>query len=388
MILSLTNNIIADNNITGLGVSCVPPLNPTTITLVSPTGQEVAYNGKQFKINKVVYTPATISITFGSAGPSTVFILRAGLTVICTYNQAAPTPGTGVALQVETLINSSGTNYTATRVGATVTISGPPFTGSSLNGSSLSVSVSQGSVVINSNTYSSSIPFTIAFFNGGLTTQSLIKQEPFAGGVGAILTTRIKILTPNQPSGVGNWAFNSEFLSYNYNLGEYTVNGVYSGGIDTTVGQLTVEILDPLLAVYATLYDDLTPQNYLSRQSLINIFNAANPLPVNFQIIYSPNPNKNTFLSPTDSFSYFNNYIFRYSYDYVSPQYTDIVDADRSFVNSGVDPVLTPYEGIFQQGDIGTFVTSNPCEPTIAEQECLTNNDVVNIIRHIDRIVK
>jgi hypothetical protein len=68
-------------------------------------------------------------------------------------------------------------------------------------------------------------------------------------------------------------------------------------------------------------------------------------------------------------------------------QYADYVDIITTFAG-GVDPTLTPYEGIFQQGDIGTFVTSNPCEPTIAEQECLTNNDVVNIIRHIDRIVK
>jgi hypothetical protein len=68
-------------------------------------------------------------------------------------------------------------------------------------------------------------------------------------------------------------------------------------------------------------------------------------------------------------------------------QYADYEDITTTFTG-GIDPVLTEYEGIFQQGDIGTFVTSNPCEPTTAEQECLTNKDITNIIRHIDRIVK
>jgi hypothetical protein len=380
MILNLKNDIASLNPLGLSSITSSPTINPTTITLISPTGQEVAYNGKLFKIQKHTYTSATTTLTFGNVATFTHFQLSiSGLGTIANIQINSATTSSQLAIIVTIFINNSGTGLTATFFGNVVTVTAPPYTGGSFNGVPIRITTintppyNAGSVVINSTTYLTTsnwfeFPINGANFIGGQTfTPTLIKQEPFAGGVNQITTTRIKVLTPNQPSGVGNWAFNSEFLSYNYNLGEYTVNGVYSGGIDTTVGQLTVEILDPLLAVYATLYDDLTPQNYLSRQSLINIFNAANPLPVNFQIIYSPNPNKNTFLSPTDS---------------------DIVDADRSFVNSGVDPVLTPYEGIFQQGDIGTFVTSNPCEPTIAEQECLTNNDVVNIIRHIDRIVK
>ena len=68
-------------------------------------------------------------------------------------------------------------------------------------------------------------------------------------------------------------------------------------------------------------------------------------------------------------------------------QYADYINVTTTF-SGGVDPVLTPYEGIFQQGDIGTFVTDNPCEPIVVEQECLSNTDITNIIKHIDRIIK
>lgn len=403
MILNLTNNIIVNNNISGLGISSTPALNPTTIILVSPAGQEVAYNGKQFIINKVVYTPATISITFGSAAASTVFTLKAGLTTICTYNQLAPTPGTGVALQIQTLINSSGTNYTATRIGATVTISGPPFTGSSLNGVSLSVLVNQGSVVINSTTYTPSISFILGFFSGGLTTSSLIKQEPFAGGINEIPTTRVRFRSPSQPTispqwGTGNWIYNSTNLSYDYNSGDYLIINGYSGGIDPTVGRLTVQVLDSGLnplppPLISNLYTDSTPQNYLSRQSLVNIFNNTNSFPNNFQInLLNPSSSICTIQSPPTSFDYFNTHVFRYSYEYVSSQstggqYADYINETSTF-SGGVDPVLTPYEGEFQQGDIGTFVTENPCEPIVVEQECLSNTDITNIIKHIDRIIK
>jgi hypothetical protein len=261
-----------------------------------------------------------------------------------------------------------------------------------LQRSFLSLKVDQGSIVVNSTTYNPIPVFIfITSFSGGLTTSSLIKQEPFAGGVNQILTTKIKVLTPLQPSGVGNWAFNSEFLSYNYNLGEYTFNGVYSGGVDTTIGQLYVEILDSTLNPLVpplVLYNDLTPQNYISRQSLVNIFNAANPFPNNFQInLINPSSSSCTIQSPPNSFEYFNTNKFRYSYTYFSDQYSDYIDITTTFAN-GVDPTLTPYEGIFQVGDIGTFVNDNPCEATIAEQDCLSNKQVSNIIQHINKLVR
>jgi len=389
MISNLNTSIVSNNFVPGLNSI----YTGTGILQISPTTQGAAFNGKLLRINKIVYTPATVELTFGSAAPSTVFILSAGLTVICTYSQLAPTPGTGVALQVQTLINSSGTNYTATRVGATVTISGPPFTGESLNGFPVNLLVVSGSTIINSTTYLPNPSVSIASFIEGLTTPTLIKQVAFSGGVAPIPTTRVRFYTPEQPTtvppyGTGNWAYNTvEQLEYDYDLGDYEATGVYSGGIDPTVGQLTVDILNPDLTLYDNIYTDATPQNYLNRQSLVNAFNAENDFPLNFQILLFLGGAPAQYLSPPTSFDFFNDYKFRYSYNYVSPQYTDYVDVTTTFTG-GEDPDLTPYGGTFAEGNIGTFVTDNPCTPETVEQTCLSNKDVSKIIAHIDKLVR
>jgi hypothetical protein len=54
----------------------------------------------------------------------------------------------------------------------------------------------------------------------------------------------------------------------------------------------------------------------------------------------------------------------------------------------GVNPTLVSYSGTFEEGNIGPFVNDNPCEETIASQECLSNNDVSKIIAHIDKLAK
>ena len=364
------------------------------IKLTAPTGAGDSYNGNTFSIYREDFTLATASyIFFGTTVGLSSFKITANGIDLGTYSlglsaETAAQVATGYAA----LINSgTGTHgFTANTSSGTLFITAPAYTGSSYNTLPSVLTVLQGTVGVLSTTSS---------FVGGVTNSTFINSAIFSGGKDAVPTTKVRFYTPppllTAPEyGTGNWAFNGETLTYDYNTGEYNIDDNYSGGIDPTVGSLTVEILDPALNVIYTLYDDnTTPQNYLSRQSLVNIFNAANPLPVNFQIVYSPNPNKNTFLSPTDSFSFFNNFIFRYSYNYVSDQstggqYTSIVDADRSFVNTGIDPTLTPYEGIFQIGNIGTFVNDNPCEATIAEQECLSNKQVSDIIKHINKLVR
>jgi len=187
--------------------------------------------------------------------------------------------------------------------------------------------------------------------------------------------------------GTGNWIYNSEDLFYDYNLTEHFTQNLYSGGIDPTVGQFTVDILDNTLALYANLYNDITPQNYLNRETLVNIFNTTNPFPLNFQINVFEGSNSGQFLSPPTSFDFFNTYKFQYSYDYISPQYTDYVDITATF-GDGIDPVLTPYEGEFVGGDIGPFITDNPCSPIIVKQTCLTNKDVEKIINNINKLTK
>jgi hypothetical protein len=398
MISNLNSNIVSNNYVPGLTSS----FTGSGIFQLSPPTQGGVFNGKLLQIIKIVYTPATVELTFGSAFTNTFYILRAlvgdEVENICVYFQAINKNGTEQAALVASSINSSGTGYTATVVGNTVTVSALPYTGTSYNNVDLELQVYTGFTTINAVTHPADANLIIATFGGGLITPTPVKQVAFAGGVAPIPTSRVKFYSPIQPLttplfGTGNFAYNSEFFSYNYNSGEYSVNQLYSGGIDPTVGQFTAEILEADLDPYAILYTDSTPQNYANRQALINSFNVG-PDNLDFQITLAlvGSVIQVQFLAPPDSFSFFNNFIFRYSYNYVSSdstggQYTDYEDIDTEFA-SGVDPTLIPYEGTFDAGSIGTFVNDNPCEETIAEQECLTNNDVNKIIAHIDKLVK
>jgi hypothetical protein len=390
MITNLNNDIVANNYVPGLTSTNIAG----SIIQTSPPTQGGAFNGKLLQIIKIVYTPATIELEFGAASPNTFFIIRdIDSTNICVFFETFFTTPDDVATIVASSINSSGTGYTATRVDSTVTISALPYTGESFNLSTISLQVYSGSVTINGNSYLPSPSFDIASFTGGLTTPTLVKQAAFAGGVAPIPTSRVKFTAPAQPLiaplfGTGNFAYNGEELEYDYNAGDFTIIGTYLGGIDPTVGQFTAELFTPLpvSVLEDILYVDPTPQNYASRQELVNAFNAG-PDNLDFQITLPLVGNVVQFLSPPDSFDYFNNYIFRYSYDYVSPQYPNYENINSTFIN-GVDPTLTPYEGTFEEGDIGLFVNDNPCEETTAEQECLTNNDVNKIIAHIDKLVK
>jgi hypothetical protein len=371
------------------------PASNTGLRLTAPTGAGDSYNGNTFSIFREDFVLATATFIFTAPSPgNTSFKITANGVNLGTYTVLGLSPETPTQLATgyAALVNSgTGTHgFTASTNGATLlTITAPPYTGVTYNTLPCILTVIQGSVeVLNPNQN----------FIGGQTNSTFINSATFSGGEDAVLTTKVRFYTPPQPLtapeyGTGNWAFNGETITYNYNTGEYDIDDNYSGGVDPTVGRLTVEILNPDLSSYAILYTDADPQNYLSRQSLVNIFNAANPLPENFQIVYSSNPNRNSFLSPTDSFSFFNNFIFRYSYNYVSDQstggqYISLVDEDRSFVNTGIDPTLTPYEGEFLIGNIGTFVNDDPCEATIAEQDCLSNKQVSDIIKHINKLVR
>jgi hypothetical protein len=64
-------------------------------------------------------------------------------------------------------------------------------------------------------------------------------------------------------------------------------------------------------------------------------------------------------------------------------------EKSRVFSPVGVNPTEETYEAPFEvDGNVGTFQNNDSCANTIAEQECLSNKDITNIIRHIDRIVK
>ena len=398
MISNLNTSIVSNNFVPGLNSI----YTGTGILQISPTTQGAAFNGKLLRINKIVYTPATVELIFGSAFINTFYILRTldneETENLCVYFQSASKNGIEQAALVANSINSSSTGYTATVVGNTVTILAPAFTGIDSNNINLDLQVYTGFTTINAVTHSADAELTIATFTGGDTIPTLIKQVAFSGGVAPIPTTRVRFYTPEQPTtvppyGTGNWAYNTvEQLEYDYDLGDYEATGVYSGGIDPTVGQFTVEVLEADLDPYAILYNDSDPQNYLSKQALVDSFNA-DPNNLDFQIVLPLVGNLNKFLSPPDSFAFFNDYIFRYSYIYVSPQYPNYEDIDTTFgaigINDvGIDPTLTSYEGTFAEGNIGTFVNDNPCTPETVEQTCLSNKDVSKIIAHIDKLVR
>lgn len=405
MILGLNSNIVSNNIIAGL----ISFSFGTSIVQQSPPTQGAVYNGKLLKIFKKVYVPATVTLTFGNAAPFTYFrLFTDSLGTIATFqNGAGSVSASVVALTINNAINSSGTGITSTVLGTVVTVQDPPYTGGTYNDVFIKMDLYNtppydvGVITINGQVYSASrgfFNFPISSFQGGSQLDSLIKQAAFAGGVAPRTTTKVRFRSPLQPTnvfpyGTGNFAFNAiEDLTYDYNVGEYDIDATYSGGIDPTVGQLTVQVLDsglnPLPPPFiSNLYTDTTPQNYISRQSLASIFNATNAFPDNFQISLFPVFPLAAFLSPPTSFDYFNTHKFRYSYNYVSPQYADYVDVTTTFIG-GVDPVLTHYLGEFAEGDIGPFITDNPCTPTIVTQSCLTNNQVNKIITHIDKLAK
>jgi hypothetical protein len=401
MIAGLNSNIVSNNIVPGL----LSTSTGTGLFQTSPPNQASAYNGKLLKINRKTFTAATTTMNFGSSLPFTevLFYINGIGNIATIQNGATPFSGSTIATLVALDINTSGTGLTAVAVGSTVTISGPPYTGGSFNGVPIRMDITNtppfnvGGITINTNFF----PATGNVFNypivnfqlGNQSSNILINEEPFEGGLSPIGTTTVRFYSPIQPLiapeyGTGNWVYNGVILTYDYNTSEYIRNGIFQNGVDPTVGQFTVDIFTPLpiSTLYANLYNDSDPQNYSSKQALVNSFNA-DPNNLDFQIVLPLVGNVTQFLSPPDSFDYFNNYIFRYSYDYVSPQYADYEDIDTTFIN-GLDPTLTPYEGTFEEGDIGLFVNDNPCEETIAEQECLTNNDVNKIIAHIDKLVK
>jgi len=385
MITNLNNDIVANNYVPGLTSTNIAG----SIIQTSPPTQGGVFNGKLLQIIKIVYTPARIELEFGAASPNTFFIIRdIDSTNICVFFETFFTTPDDVATIVASSINSSGTGYTATRVDSTVTISALPYTGESSNLSTISLQVYSGSVTINGNSYLPSPSFDIASFTGGLTTPTPVKQVAFAGGVAPIPTSRVKFTAPAQPLtsplfGTGNFAYNGEELEYDYNAGDFTIIGTYIGGIDPTVGQFTAELFTPLpvSVLEDILYVDSTPQNYANRQELVNAFNTG-PDNLDFQITLPLVGNVVQFLSPPDSFSFFNNFIFRYSYNYLSPQYTDYENINSTFIN-GVDPTLMPYEGVFGVGAIGEFVNDNPCEDTVNELVCLTNDQAEIIINEL-----
>jgi hypothetical protein len=191
------------------------------------------------------------------------------------------------------------------------------------------------------------------------------------------------LVTFTAPSTTG-WEYNTTNLNYTLFSEAYVDDSTYSGGIDTTVGTLTINLLDSSDVFVSQLYQDPSPQNYTT---VTELFGRLNTSPNNMDFYYVFGIINNIFNSPVDSFAFYENKKIQVTYNYESDQYLDI-DITRT-LDDGIDPTQETYEAFFEvDGNTGTFVNDNPCEATIAEQDCLSNKQVSNIIQHINKLVR
>jgi hypothetical protein len=152
----------------------------------------------------------------------------------------------------------------------------------------------------------------------------------------------------------------------------------------TTAFTVTISgIIDYISIIGQEIPIAFTSDNNLNTPTVtlnINGFGAVDlwfnglPLPSNFFLIATP-------LNPE---------VYNVVYDGTN---FNILDKSHGyeglFSPSGVDPTQEIYESPFEvDGNTGTFVNDNPCEATIAEQDCLSNKQVSNIIQHINKLVR
>ena len=364
----VTNGIF--NNITGFsGTKAI--IGTNQIRLTAPTNSGASYNNIIFRLDKYSYVPATAQITITSSGNDKDSIsLQAWFTDFGLLSLPIFCDAVTIALLYKNLINS-GTNVhgcKASVVGAVITVTSPITQGASYNGNLLQSF---------STTITTNGPST---FSGGSTTLTLITNTTFQGGVDAY---GIDVVTFTAPATTG-WIYNTTPLNLDIGTGDWLDSNNYSGGIDTTQGKFKVSLLDPTSALFVVLYEDLTSVNYPSIEAIMDAFNDSETNYGfvfsfgNFIILFK-------FQSPIASFDYYDTYSVVLEYNYDSPQYTSFISPEIYF-SGGELPTLQTYSGTFENGNIGPFITDNPCTPTTIGESCLTNENVINIINHINKL--
>jgi len=190
-------------------------------------------------------------------------------------------------------------------------------------------------------------------------------------------------ITYTAPVNTG-FSYNSTFLTYDFFGTGYNYTSEWLLGEDPTTGMLTINLLNNLDAVVSTLYLDSTSQYYSNYPAIVAALNNSS---VNLGFSNTSSGNRFEFFSPEDSFAFYNTYKIQVLFDYDSEQYSDI--DEKTILSNGVNPTLVVYdEPFFNDYTIGDLVNDNPCEETKAEQECLTNKQVSDIINHINKLVK
>ena len=399
LIGTFTPTISADYTASGIatGLASAINLNPwtgsavaiaSTLKLLSPPSTFGSYNnyiaGVTLKVPNIraavvvtVLSGSTIGFAFGlqvSYGATVVNFA----TIINTNKSASE-----IAVLYAAAINGgTGTHgYTASAaVGrTTISIFAPVNTGTILNGAVVGVIIATNGVAIQTT--------PTPTFNGGTDTITNIATNVFSNGG---YTTYDQVRFTADPD-EQTWIYNGEDFIYTDVTNTYSDTDEFLGGIDTTIGSLSLLLAGtsvpffPGTAPY-TLYSDGSPFNYSSFQqwvtainnSITNLDFSASNLLTDFRIN-----------SPLNSFAYFNgNNDIELFYTYDSPQYTGDNYGQSLLIENGVDPILTPYEGIFESGVLGDFINANPCTPTVVEQTCLTNSQISKIVKHIDKLIK
>lgn len=394
MITGISNAINNSFNYNGSSELIPDSITPTGVLITAPPNTGEGYNGIYVTINKHHYVNPSVVFQFTSGAlTGDSFYVSIGLFLsLPTYTASSNKTTTQLATEYAALINSTtSTNggYTAlTPAAGVLVIKAPLYTGVSGN----NITAFFLTDTINNSTVANYTPQ----FSGGTTALTQLTSSSFQNGKNSATTTTVRFFPPpftltSPYTGTSNWANNNNYIYYNYDSSYYIVSDEYLHGIDTTEGELFLQLGDdPATGGSHDIYVDSINVNYASNQQLINAINNATSTNAGFSA--APDGSNGFIIySPKFSFNYYNGSLMELAYTYRSPQYSTN-NYDRQFLISdgvaGINPSLVQYYGTFQNGDIGTFVTDNPCTPTVIEQTCLTNKQVSNIIKHINKLTK
>jgi hypothetical protein len=168
----------------------------------------------------------------------------------------------------------------------------------------------------------------------------------------------------------------------------FTTTDLFLNGVDTQ-GKLL------LRDAGGTVYQDSEFVNYLNVQEIVDVL-KINCEPYSFELLESKIYPEGVFeiipriliTLPENSFAYFNSETIEIEYTYELNTIYSEWQTQGTFVPPGVDPTLTDYRSVFETGVVGTFINTDLCTPTPAEQTCLSNSQVSKIIAHINKLAK
>ena len=144
---------------------------------------------------------------------------------------------------------------------------------------------------------------------------------------------------------------------------------------DSTIGRFRIELYDPSDVYVAALYVDSVNTNYASLEEFVTNFNNST---TNMNFVASTDGTNLTITSPEYSYDTYDAYKITFNYNYVNPIYTDINTVED--LKSGELPTLTEYQDMFTTlGVLGDFVNQKPCDNSVVELTCLTNDNIEKI---------